>query len=73
MKRGAVSISRGGPPAVVNKIYNALLREARKVSREDWTKHMLSNDERDRYAQGMRDAATLALQTWDRSRNKARG
>lgn len=47
---------------LADRIYRALRREALKVERDDWEKDGVSNVERDRYVQGMRDAATMVLQ-----------
>lgn len=58
-------------PPIVAAIHGALLRDARKVERDDWEKTAgVSNVERDRYVQATRDAATLVLQVWDRSKTR---
>lgn len=65
------AISRYFMPPIVGAIYRSLLREARKVEKEDWEQSGgIPNIERDRYVQATRDAATHVLQVWDRSKTK---
>lgn len=46
-------------------VYRKLHNEARSVAREDWSwKTTHGNVERDRYIQGLKDAATIVLQVY---------